>query len=331
MNTRFSAVAVVFGSTADRYVLQGYTPKRSLQEMLDDAAKVPGLKGIELVGGWHLNDANQNDVVKSVADHGFEISMLIPELWADGKWGWGTFTSPDPRIRAAAKDRIRVAMDLAARVGCNQVSPWFGHDGYDYIMQADYARAFDQLVEGVRECADHNPQVKVAVEFKVKEPRTHAFISSTSKALLLVREVDRPNVGVNLDVGHALLGYESMAESVALLSRFGNKLFHLHLNDNYRSWDDDMIPGSVHTLEWIELFWWLSRTGYDGWLSLDVFAYRERDKVAVGRESVAWLNALMKAADRLDSTAVNAVLESGDAMAATRLLREALLGKEARV
>jgi sugar phosphate isomerase/epimerase len=328
MNAKFSAVAVVFGGTADRYVLSGYTPKRSLSEMLDDAVKVSGLRGIELVGGWHVNDANQNEVVKAIMDRGFEISMLIPELWADGKWGWGTLTSPDPRIRSMAKDRIRVAMDLAARTGCNRVSPWFGHDGYDYILQADYARAFDRLVEGVRECADHDPRVKVAVEFKVREPRTHAFIGSTAKALLLVQEVDRENVGINLDVGHALAGYESMAESVALLKRFGDKLFHVHLNDNYRSWDDDMIPGSVHTLEWIEFFYWLSRTGYDGWLSLDVFAYRERDKVAVGQESLAWLRALMAAADRLDQKAVESALESGDAMAATRLLREALVGKE---
>jgi sugar phosphate isomerase/epimerase len=327
MSAKFSAVAVVFGATADRYVLQGYTPQRSLEEMLDDAAKVEGLRGIELVGGWHVNDANQEQVVKAIASRGFEISMLIPELWADGKWGWGTLTSPDPGIRAAAKDRIRVAMDLAARVGCNQVSPWFGHDGYDYILQANYIRAWDLLVEGVRECAGHNPKVRLAIEYKVKEPRTHAFIGSTAKALLLVQEVGLPNVGVNLDVGHALLGYESMAESVALLKRFGDRLFHLHLNDNYRSWDDDMIPGSVHTLEWIEFFHWLARTGYNGWLSLDVFAYRERDKVAVGRESLAWLTALMGAAERLDRDGADAAMASGDAMQATKLLREALLGK----
>ena len=46
MTVKFSAVAVVFGSTADRYVLGGYTPQRTLEEMLDDAAKVPGLTGI---------------------------------------------------------------------------------------------------------------------------------------------------------------------------------------------------------------------------------------------------------------------------------------------
>jgi sugar phosphate isomerase/epimerase len=329
MNDRFAAVAVVFGSTADRYVLQGYTPARTLEEMLDDAARVPGLRGIELVGGWHLNDDNQESVVRSIADHGFEIAMLIPEIWAAPRWGWGTLTSADPGVREAAKDRIRRAMDLAHRVGCCRVSPWFGHDGWDYVFQADYRRAWDLLVEGLAAVADHDPGVKVAVEYKPREPRTHAFVSDLAKSLLLVQEAGRANVGVNLDVGHALMGGESMAECVALLSRFGDRLFHLHLNDNYRSWDDDMVPGSVHTLEWIELFYWLSRTGYDGWLSLDVFAYRERDKVAVGRESIAWLRALRDAAGRLDRAAIEEAMRTGDAMAATRLCREALLGKEA--
>jgi hypothetical protein len=55
-------------------------------------------------------------------------------------------------------------------------------------------------------------------------------------------------------------------------------------------------------------------------------ATRERDKVAVARESLAWLEALRKAAGRLDGRAVESVLGSGDAMKATRPVREALLG-----
>ncbi|MEW5815763.1 MAG: TIM barrel protein, partial [Spirochaetota bacterium] len=185
---------------------------------------------------------------------------------------------------------------------------------------------WDLLVEGLLECADYNPAVRIAVEYKAKEPRTHCFVGSLAKALLLVKEVNRKNVGVNLDAGHALLGYESMAESTALLKRFGNKLFHLHVNDNYRYWDDDMVPGSVHTLEWIEFFFWLSRTAYEGWISLDVFAYRERDKVAVARESLAWLKGLMEVAGRLEAKQMEEVLFSGDAMKATQLVRKALLG-----
>lgn len=323
---RYSAVAVIFGACADRYVLQGYTPERSFDEMLADSTKVEGLKGIELVGGWHIKEENQDSVVKRIQASGMEISMLIPEIWATPVFGWGSFTSRDPKVRATAIAKVKNAMDLARQTGCNQVSPWFGHDGFDYVFQLDYAAAWDQLVEGLIECADYDPKVKVAVEYKQREPRTHALVSNLAKCLLLLQEVNRPNVGINLDVGHALAGMENMAESVAMLKRFGNKLYHLHVNDNYRSWDDDMIPGSVHTLEWMEFFYWLDRTGYDGWISLDVFAYHERDKIAVARESLAWLEALREAAGRLDPKAVEKVLDSGDAMKSTKLVREALFG-----
>ena len=323
---RYSAVAVIFGVCADRYVLQGYTPERSFDERPADATKVEGLKGIELVGGWHIKEESQDSVVKRIQASGMEISMLTPEICSTPVFGWGSFTSRDPQVRASAIGKVKSAMDLAHRTGCTQVSPWFGHDGYDYVFQLDYARAWDQLVEGLIERADHDPEVRIAVDCKLREPRTHVVVSNLAKCLLLVQKVNRPNVGINLDVGHALTGMENMAESVAMLSRFGNKLYHLHMNDNYRSWDDDMIPGSVHTLEWMEFFYWLDRTGYDGWVSLDVFAYLEGDKVAVARESLAWLEALRKAAGRLERRAVEDVLDSGDAMKATRMVREALLG-----
>lgn len=326
MKRKYAAIAIVFGSCADRYVLQGYTPKRDFDQMLEDARQVPGITGIEVIGGWHINDENMHARVKQIADAGFQLAGVIPEIWANPKWGWGTFASTDPGIRRDAIDRVKVAMDLAASTGCNHVSPWFGHDGWDYIFQMDYLKAYDWIIEGLIECADHNPKVKISVEFKPKEPRTHILVSNTAKTLLLINAVNRPNVGINLDTGHANMGYETLAECVALMKRFGNKLFHLHLNDNYRLWDDDMIPGSVHTLEWLEFLWWLDKTGYDGWFSLDVFAFREKDKVAVARESIAWLEALSAATARLNSAELEAVLASGDAMAAQRLLRRALLG-----
>ena len=185
---------------------------------------------------------------------------------------------------------------------------------------------YDWILEGLDECAAHNPNVKVSLEFKPKEPRMHIMINSTAKALLFVNTVNRPNLGINLDVGHANMGYETIAEAVALLKRFGNRLIHLHLNDNYRYWDDDMIPGSVHTLEWVEFFYWLDRTGYDGWYSLDIFAFREKNKIAVARESLAWLETFAKAAERIDPKEADEIYASGDAMAAQAMLRRALFG-----
>ena len=52
----------------------------------------------------------------------------------------------------------------------------------------------------------------------------------------------------------------------------------MHFNDNYRLWDDDMIVGSVHTIEYLELLYWLDRIGYDGYLSMDQYPYREEPR-----------------------------------------------------
>lgn len=114
---------------------------------------------------------------------------------------------------------------------------------------------------------------KLGIEYKIKEPRTHLYIGTIGKTLLLLEKVNRNNVGVILDVGHSLYGYENMAESSALCKFFGDKLFHLHLNDNYRYWDDDMMVASVHIPEYLELIYWLKKVHYKGWYSLDIFPF----------------------------------------------------------
>ena len=112
-----SAVAVIFGACADRYVLQGYMLERTFDEMLDDATKVQGLEGIELVGGWQIKDDNQDDVVLKIEKSGLRISMLIPEIWATSLFGWGSFASRDKKIRELAIAKVKNAMDLAQRTG----------------------------------------------------------------------------------------------------------------------------------------------------------------------------------------------------------------------
>ena len=86
--------------------------------------------------------------------------------------------------------------------------------------------------------------VEVLVEYKLKKPRTHCFISTASKTMLLIDEVGSDNVGVLLDTGHAAAGSENPAESIALLNgRAKHYLSYLHFNDNYHTWDDDMLVG----------------------------------------------------------------------------------------
>lgn len=322
---RFSANINTFNAAADRYVLDGYGERLTTEELIQAATRVHGLDGVEVVGFWHVNDDNIDQVGCQIKDAGLDVSCVTPDIWASAKWGRGSFTSNDPQIRRDAIHEVKKAMEWAKQLGCKVVDLWFGQDGYDYPLQGDFVTAWDRLVEATAECAEHVPEVNLVVEYKPKEPRTHCYISTVGKTLLLVGEVDKANVGAMIDVGHALMAYENPAESAALLKYFGDKLFYMHFNDNWRLWDDDMTVASIHTVETLEMIYWLDRLGYDGWYALDIFPYRE-DGVRAASESIRWIEGLHNLLDDVGRDKVGDVIASGDAMEATALMRDALLG-----
>ncbi len=59
---RFSANINTFNACADRYVLSGYGERLTSEELIQAATRVEGLTGVELVGMWHVNDDNLEQV-----------------------------------------------------------------------------------------------------------------------------------------------------------------------------------------------------------------------------------------------------------------------------
>lgn len=312
------------GSCSDRYCA-AYGRPYNLEELFERVASIPLIRGVDLVVTDDIVDGL--DRVKAcIRKAGLSVASLVVDHFAQAKWGQGTFSSVNQEIREQAIEDTKRAMDLAAELGCGNVTIWAGQDGYDYLFQADYLKERTWFADGVREACRHRSDITVSLEYKAKEPRTHSYVNSVGTTLLMVHEIGEPNCGVTLDFGHALLGYENPAESVALLSKYGNKLMHVHINDNYRYWDDDMVAGSVHTLEYLEFFYWLRRTGYSGWITMDQYPYREDGRDAVA-ESAEWLNALESLVDRADLQEIEAVLSRKDAIAASRLMRKLVFGK----
>jgi len=322
---RFSANVNTFNACADRYVLSGYGQRLTTEELITAATRVKGLTGLEVVGFWHVNDDNVLQVNRRIRDAGFQVTCVTPDIWASARWGKGSFASNDPQVRRAAVQEVKKSMEWARQMDCKVVDLWFGQDGYDYPLQADYLAAWDRLIEGTIECAEHLPEVNLVIEYKPKEPRTHCFIGTVGKTLLLLEKVNKANVGAMIDVGHSLMAYEVAAESAAMLQHFGNKLFYMHFNDNWRLWDDDMTVGMVHTVEMLELLYWLDRINYEGWYALDIFPYRE-DGVCAATESIRWIQGLHDLLDKIGRERIAEVIANGDAMGASALVREAFLG-----
>jgi len=110
------------------------------------------------------------------------------------------------------------------------------------------------------------------------------------------------------------------AEAAALLADHGVQDY-LHLNDNYRGWDDDLIPAAVHVPEFLELVYWLIRTGCKGWLTLDIFSCRE-EKILAAVESFQGIRSLMEAVQERGAEAITEVVRRGEATDSVRMVRE---------
>jgi len=310
-----------FYPCADRFVTAGYKPLLTLPEMIALAGKVEGVSGVEMDFPSMFSDPAT--VRPYLANAGLSVSALEIDHYGDAKWRFGAATSSDPAVRRETVALSKAGMDAAAELGAPQINLWFGHDGWDYPLQADHAAYWERTVDAVREIAEYRSDIRVCIEYKPKEPRTHSFIANAGHALLLCEKVGLPNLGVNIDTGHGLMGWENLAHSAVLCAEH-QRLFYFHMNDNYRDWDQDMIPGSVHVWETIELLYWLSRLEYDGWCSLDIYPYRE-DAFEACTESIRNLTALQQIAEELNGPEVIAMQQRNDAMGLVRLLRRRTL------
>ncbi len=323
---KYSVILGNLGNTCDRFLPTGYKTVPEKREMIRQAAAITGIAGIELVGTWDITESNVEEVGGWLGEAGLKCVSIIPDLFSQKRWGNGSFSSRDASIRAQAVEETRAVSRIARRLQCPLINLWLGQDGYDYPLTADYRDQHRLLVEGIRAVAAEFPDLRYALEYKMKEPRTHSFQARAADTLLMALETELANVGVCIDVGHSLMASENLAEAAVLLQRHGDRLFHMHFNDNYRTWDDDMIVGSLHVTEYVELLFWLAEIGYSGWYSMDQYPYREDGAAAVS-ESVSFLRSIERLLTTERRQELRAVIASGDATRSTRWMRELLFGQ----
>lgn len=322
MENRYSIILGNLGNTCDRFC-KGYKENPKSEEMLDMAVgKMPYISGVELVGTWDIRPDNVAEMKKRLQDYGLQCASIIPDTFTDKMYGRGFVTNTDPSVRRKALDYLFQMSDIALEIDCRMLNLWMAQDGYDYLLTADYDREREWMKEAVQQLAQRYPQLKFALEYKPKEPRNFSYQARMADTLLAAIETGCPNVGVTIDTGHSFIAGENVAEAVVLAKRAGDLLYHMHFNDNHGHWDDDMIVGSVHSITYIELLFWLKKTGYTGWLSMDQYPYRESAVDAIA-ESILWVKRFETVVDAYYAD-IEQLIRENDAVATSAFLRKVL-------
>jgi xylose isomerase len=299
-------------------------------QMAARAATVRGLTVLDLNYPDHLIGEDAAALARRIRELGLDISGLAMRYYSIPAFRAGAFTNPDPAVRRQAIDLTKRGIDAARACGAPMMTLWLGQDGFDYTFQADYRRLWEMEIDAIREVAAYDPHIAISLEYKPNEPRAFSLLPDAATTLLAIREIGLSNLGVTLDLAHALYANEQPAAAAALIARH-SRLLGLHLNDGYAKRDDGLMVGAVHMAQTVELFRQIRRDNYRGALYFDTFPDATGlDPVRECEANIRTVRRMLAAIDRLEaSNALAAAQERQDAVAAQRITQAILAGEDA--
>jgi len=312
---KLAIITAFLGGVRNRYMV--YHPDRELEAKLEMASKVIGCEGVELC---YPADFSDNKETKSLLDRfHLGVSGINFRSRRTGKWLRGSFTSEITAERQEVVDDLKKAIDFAAEMGCNRITTCPLNEGVDVPFEADHVKMWDYAAETLTAACSHNSKVKIGLEYKKNDPRTRVIFGSAGEVASFCQWLDVDNLGATFDIGHSLLAQEHPAQAAVLLAKT-KRLFYVHLNDNDGFWDWDMIPGTYHLWEFVELFYTLRKLGYeDDWYAFDVFS-KEVDQVETFDAVMAMTRKLEEITDRLEPAEVEELLTERNPVKSIRYL-----------
>ncbi|MCL2741013.1 MAG: sugar phosphate isomerase/epimerase [Oscillospiraceae bacterium] len=281
MELNVDAHLYCLGVYKERYVPGGYHEEMALHEQLEAISKAGGITGLNATYPTHPLPDDPVRLAETLKGYGLRVSYMLVTNWLDGRFRNGAFSTNEHATLRDSVGMCKRGIDFAKAAGADSVLLWPAQDGFDYPFQISYGDAWKRLTETLTELAEHAGAFRLALEPKPKDPRQKSLINNTGTLLHLIRKIGRDNLGCALDIGHAAAAQESMAASLVQMDMEG-RLFQVHLNDNYKDADPDLIMGTINLVETLEMFYYLLQTEYGGWCSIDVILPRDDRVKALG-------------------------------------------------
>jgi xylose isomerase len=319
LELKFSAGIWFFSPFASRFH-DKYKADLDLEQRLELAAGLApyGLAGLEAHYPNEINEENLEVWQQFTRDTGIRLITVIPLLFYDPQFEFGSLSSPLAAPRRNAVDRAARAFALARQIDADFSIVWAGIDGYENPFGIDFPDMRRRFVDGLVEAMDASPGVRVAFEPKPYEPRGRILYGLTPEGVLLGHQVEAQLAAaenrrlldeghkllcMNPEIGHVLMGFEDLPYALSWPLGEG-RLAHTHWNSQpLGNYDQDLNVGVVAPEQMEAGLYTLKMHGYNGYFGIDVNPERMPVEVAV-RNSMDALRAANERINALDHAAV---------------------------
>jgi D-psicose/D-tagatose/L-ribulose 3-epimerase len=168
----------------------------------------------------------------------------------------------DSKIRAAAVDRLKQAIDTCQILNCKVMcGPYVSPVG-KLVGRGRSADEWKWAVESFQKLAPYAQQAGVMLGLEALNRFETYFVNCMADISRLVDEVNHPNFRLMYDTFHANIEEKSVPEAIRTA---GKRIVHVHISENDRS-----TPGEGQ-VRWSENFETLKAINYDGWLVIEAF------------------------------------------------------------
>jgi xylose isomerase len=313
LDLKFTAGVWFFAPSGGRWH-ERYVPPMTMEEILEKAAGLMkyGLVGVE---GHYPNEVNEDnlDLFKTYEKQaGLKLVTVVPNLFYDAQFEFGSLSSPIEKVRKAAIERTKTTLQINKELDTPFAIVWPGGDGYENPFGLDFYAMWDRFEEGLAEAMDAVPGVRIAIEPKPYEPRGVNIWRHTPNGILMAQNVEKrlksdenkrllaeghAMVTLNPEVGHVLMGYEDLPYAFASIMREG-RLAHTHWNSQpLGNYDQDLDVGVVSPEQAEAALYTLKMYGYTGYFGLDLAP----ERLPVERALINSMDALKAMNDRINS------------------------------
>lgn len=191
-----------------------------------------------------------------------------------------SLANADNQARRWRIEYTKNCIELAHHLGCPQISVTSGSMLPGVLPEQSMAHLRSSLEEvvsyGKERC------IRIGIEY---EPGL--LIASCNELQGLLKDIDSPFLGANLDLGHShVLGEDAQQ----VINDLGSKIFHIHLEDIKDRKHYHLIPGTGD-MDFTAILEALDKQSYKGYLTVELYTYPDApDKAA--RQSLHFLQKL---------------------------------------
>jgi sugar phosphate isomerase/epimerase len=247
------------------YCNETLAPGRSFREQCDLIASL-GYGGVEIApftlaeDPLLLSDWDRSELRIAAEQAGLEVVGLH---WLLAKTTGFHLTTADAAVRAATARRLIELTDLCADLGGTLMVL-----GSPQQRNREDGMTLDQATEhaaGVlAEVAPRLEERGVTLALEPLAPAETDFLQTCREAVALAERVGSPRVRLHQDV-KAMIGGESEPPAT-IVRRFPQHTAHFHANDA------NLLGPGMGDTDFAPILAALKETGYDGWISVEVFA-----------------------------------------------------------